>query len=132
MMAPTVAQAIRISSRTASLEQWVAVERYCPNAVRCMDPFHVVSWATDALDQLRREVWNAARKDGQHAVASDLKGARWALWRNPEDLSDHQRGQLADIARTNRPLYRGYLLKVNSARPSSCRISAPWTCSAAG
>jgi len=98
---------------SADAGSWIAkaVERYCPNAVRCMDPFHVVSWATDALDQLRREVWNTARKDGQHAVASDLKGARWALWRNPEDLSDHQRGQLADIARTNRPLYRGYLLK---------------------
>jgi len=37
---------------------WIAkaVEQYCPNTVRCMDPLHVVSWATDALDQLGREV----------------------------------------------------------------------------
>jgi len=38
----------------------------------------------------------------------------WALWRNPEDLSDHQRGQIADIARTNCRLYRASS-KSNSA-----------------
>lgn len=38
-----------------------------------------VAWATKALDDVRREVWNAARKQGQHALARDLKGARYAL-----------------------------------------------------
>ncbi len=35
--------------------KWIAdcVEEYCPHAVRCIDPFHVVSWAADALDQVR-------------------------------------------------------------------------------
>lgn len=98
---------------SADAGAWIAkaVKQYCPSAQLCLDPFHVVSWATDALDQLRRDVWNSARKDGQHAAAADLKGARWALWKNAPDLSARQRGQLADIARTNRPLYRGYLLK---------------------
>ena len=92
---------------------WIhnAVRNHCPNAELCIDPFHVVSWATDALDELRREVWNTARHSGQHAVAADLRGARWALWKNPKDLTTRQQAQLADIARTNRPLYRGYLLK---------------------
>jgi transposase len=27
-----------------------------PQAVLCADPFHVVSWATGALDEVRREV----------------------------------------------------------------------------
>ena len=27
-----------------------------PDAVRCVDPFHVVMLATDALDEIRREV----------------------------------------------------------------------------
>lgn len=103
----------QIALVSADAGAWIAkaVERFCPNAELCLDPFHVVSWATDALDQLRREVWNSARQHGQHAAASDLKGARWALWKNPADLSARQHGQLADIARTNRPLYRGYLLK---------------------
>ncbi len=30
-------------------------------AVRCVDPFHVVQLATDALDIVRREVWNEAQ-----------------------------------------------------------------------
>jgi transposase len=43
--------------------------------------------------------------------AKELKGARYALWRNPEDLTQRQAAKLADIAATNRPLYRAYLLK---------------------
>ena len=67
-------------------------------------------WATNALDVVRRQVWNDARCAGQTAVAKELKGARYALWRNPEDLSVRQAAKLADIARTNRRLYRAYLL----------------------
>ena len=75
------------------------------------DPFHVVAWATDALDEVRRQVWNTARKGGEVALASELKGARYALWKNPEDLTRRQRGKLAWIARVNGRLYRAYLLK---------------------
>ena len=60
---------------------WIAgpVADRLPNAVRCVDPFHVIALATDALDEIRREVWNDARQAGQTAVAKDLKGARFAL-----------------------------------------------------
>jgi transposase len=68
-------------------------------------------WATDALDQVRREVWNTARKGGDTAVARELKGARFALWKNPQDLTRRQRGKLARIAEVNQRLYRAYLLK---------------------
>ena len=37
----------------------------CPKAKRCVDPFHVVALATEALDEVRREVWNEARRAGQ-------------------------------------------------------------------
>ncbi|MEJ7785276.1 MAG: transposase [Solirubrobacteraceae bacterium] len=43
--------------------------------------FHVTQLATDALDEIRREVWNQARKAGEVAAAKDLKGARFALWK---------------------------------------------------
>jgi transposase len=91
---------------------WIAnvVSERCPQA-ECMDPFHVVEWATEALDLVRREVWNAARRDKQVALAKSLKGARWVLWRNPENLSDRQQARLEVIAQTNEPLYRAYLLK---------------------
>jgi transposase len=70
-----------------------------------------VQWATKALDEVRREVWNAARRDGQNTVARDLKNARYALWKNPEDLTARQGAKLASIAKTNERLYRAYLLK---------------------
>jgi transposase len=98
---------------SADAASWISqvVERRCPGAIRCMDPFHVVAWATEALDQVRREVWNAARQREDGAGASDLKGARCALWRNADQLSDRQVAQLAQIEQTNQPLYRAYLLK---------------------
>jgi transposase len=76
-----------------------------------MDPFHVVQLAGDALDQVRREVWNEARKRNDQAGARWLKGARWALWKAPERLTGRQQAKLATIQRTNRRLYRAHLLK---------------------
>jgi transposase len=98
---------------SADAAEWIAttVAARCPRAVLCADPFHVVKWATDALDEVRREVWNTARKGGEVALAGELKGARYALWKNPEDLTRRQRGKLAWIARVNGRLYRAYLLK---------------------
>jgi transposase len=71
----------------------------------------VIQLATDALDKVRREVWNEARRQGQGDVAAELKGARYALWKNPENLTARQQVKLADVERLNRPLYRAYLLK---------------------
>ena len=82
-----------------------------PNAELCLDPFHIVMLATDALDEIRREVWNEARRTGETALARDLKGARFALWKNPENLTDRQQAKLSSIQHTNRRLYRAYLLK---------------------
>jgi transposase len=40
-----------------------------------------------------------------------LKHARYALWKNPEDLTTNQAVKLAWIAKTDHRLYRAYLLK---------------------
>jgi transposase len=45
------------------------------------------------------------------AAITNIKGSRWVLWKNPQDLSRSQRAALSQIATTNKPLYRGYLLK---------------------
>ena len=98
---------------SADAAEWIArvVAARCPQARLCLDPFHVVQWATDALDAVRRQVWNAARTGGDVILARELKGARYALWKNPEDLTGRQRAKLAWIARVNDQLYRAYLLK---------------------
>jgi transposase len=92
---------------------WIArvVEKEAPNAALCLDPFHVVKWAGDALDEVRRRVWNDARRAGMKAHAKELKDSRYALWKKPEDLNEKQELKLALIAETNKPLYRAYLLK---------------------
>lgn len=103
----------RIEVVTADAASWIAnvVDRRAPQATRVMDVFHVVSWATDALDEVRRETWNDARRAGMRDLALGLKGARYALWKNPEDLTAGQAAKLADVARINSRLYRAYLLK---------------------
>lgn len=63
------------------------------------------------LDEIRREVWNQARRAGQAEHARELKGARFALWKNPENLTRRQRAKLSSVQQTNKPLYRAYLLK---------------------
>lgn len=92
---------------------WIeeGVKECAPQAIRCMDPFHVVQWASKALDEVRRAVWNELRRGGNQEQAKDLKGARWALWKNPGNLSARQRRTLAWVAKSNAPLYRAYLLK---------------------
>lgn len=109
-----------ITHVSADAADWVArvVAARCPQAVRCADPFHIVKWATEALDQVRREAWNVARGATDRRLggrsrgeARALKRARYALWKNPENLTDHQREKLAWVAKTDPRLYRAYLLK---------------------
>ncbi len=98
---------------SSDMGEWIlkALPEHCPQATLCLDAFHIVKLASDALDEVRREVWNEARRTGDTAGARWLKGARWALWKRPERLSERQRAKLASIAAVNRRLYRAYLLK---------------------
>ena len=104
---------LQIRLVSADAARWIGdvVRSRCLNAELTMDAFHVVAWATDALDVVRRQVWNDARQAGQTATAKDLKGARYALWKNPGDLTATQDAKLSMIAKTNNRLYRAYLLK---------------------
>ena len=51
------------------------------------------------------------RRAPAHEQARKLKGARYALWKNPDDLTERQTEKLAWIAKTDTRLYRAYLLK---------------------
>ena len=102
----------RIELVSCDMAEWITkpVAERCPNAAVCYDPFHLVKLATDALDEIRREVWNEARQAGQRQDARQLKGARFALWKNPDGLTARQKLKLAYIQKTNKRLYRAYLL----------------------
>lgn len=106
-------RASRIRLISADAAEWIGdcALAACENATLCLDPFHIVRWASQALDVVRRWVWNTLRRLGLGDRAKHLKGCRYALWKNPEDLTDRQAGKLAWIAKHNNRLYRAYLLK---------------------
>jgi transposase len=102
---------IELVSSDAAAWYTAVIQKRCPKARLCLDPFHVVKWATEALDEVRRDVWNDLRKSGRAKLAESLKRSRYALWKNPENLTPKQSIRLAEIAQVNKPLYRAYLLK---------------------
>jgi len=110
-LGPERCEAIELVSADAAPWIKTVVHEKCPRAKLCLDPFHVVKWGTDALDQVRRDVWNELRESGQTELAKSLKNARYALWKNPEDLTELQQRKLSEIQRTNKPLFRAYQLK---------------------
>ena len=63
-----------------------SVREHAPQAVICIDNFHVVQLATKALDEVRREYWNELRQAGDQDAAKSFKGGRWALLKNPENV----------------------------------------------
>ena len=68
------AQITHVSADGATWISEVVAER-CPDAVRCADPFHVVKWATEALDEVRRQAWNAARGETpRRCVPAERRG----------------------------------------------------------
>ena len=71
-------QSAAVEVVTADGATWIAdvVEERGPNAERVMDPFHVVSWATSALDELRKQAWRDARKDKTPEGRALAKGVK--------------------------------------------------------
>ena len=135
----TAEQRAGIKSVSGDGARWIdaCIEKYIPQAQRCVDGFHVVNWAMEALDELRKEQWRQLNSDARlqaealkphrgrpkstdtaakklsEAVkkASNIKTSTYALGKAPERLTANQRHKLEMIAATNPRLYRGYKLK---------------------
>jgi transposase len=87
-----------------------------PGATICFDAFHLVKLVTEALGEVRRQVWQSARKLRDKTIAKKYKGARWALLKNPGDLNADQTGTLREIKRfevDTGVLVRGAVVWVN-------------------
>lgn len=125
-------RATAITHVTADSADYIAraVRVNCPHAVQSADPFHVVKWANDALGEVRLEVWRETRRiaransrgrgrppldaDQDHPAYQRLKiltRSRYALWKNPENLTEAQHAKLDWIAATDSRLWRAYQLK---------------------
>ena len=84
---------------------------HATKAIICYDPFHVVQLATKALDKVRRQVWQELRRLPDQDAARRFKGARWALLKNPGDLTGDQAATLRKLKRKGGELWRAYALK---------------------
>lgn len=105
----------QITHVSADGADWIktVVTARCANALLGADPFHVVKWVSEALDEVRRELWNTVRGGKGKATPGSkaLKGARWALWKDPDNLTEAQRAKLDWIERTHPTLYRAWALR---------------------
>jgi len=77
----------------------------------CLDTFHVIGWATKALDEVRREEWNKLRRAGRAKAAKEFKGLRFLLRRNWEHLTSGQRGVIRDLEGANRRTFWAWQMK---------------------
>ena len=88
-----------------------SVREHAPQATIVIDNYHVVQLATKALDEVRREHWNELRHAGETDAAKQFKHDRWALLKNPDDLSDQQATTLAAIQAGGGKVARAWAMK---------------------
>lgn len=98
---------------TADGATWITdvVAERAPDAIVCIDTFHVIGWATKALDEVRRAEWNKLRQAGAAKAAKQFKGLRFLLRRNWEHLTMSQREVIWALESANRRTFRAFQLK---------------------
>jgi len=87
-----------------------AIRENVPDAEICFDPFHVIRLAQRAVDQVRRNEWNAHERS--HTPKGKwIKGTRWSLLKAPAKQTVPQLALLAEVQQANKPMFRAFLLK---------------------
>jgi transposase len=102
-------RAARLAEVSADGAEWIhdVIRERAPQARICLDSYHAVAWANKALEKVRRRLAAGLRATGR----AELADTRWAVIKNPGDLTSGQKTTIAALARINSPLYRGYLMK---------------------
>ena len=87
-----------------------AVSSHLPKAAIVFDHFHVVKLFNDKLSDFRRDLYREAKDDLHKKV---LKGTRWLLLKNPENLDPKkkEKERLEEALKINQPLSCAYYLK---------------------
>jgi len=91
-----------------------AVEDHLPETTIVFDHFHVIKLYNEKLSELRRQLFHRATQM-EKAV---LKGTRWLLLKNPENLDEERDEQkrLQHALDLNRPLAAAYYMKEDLRR----------------
>ena len=83
------------------------VQHYCPNASIVFDFFHLVQSFGRVIDQVRRSELQKAEESNREVI----KGSRYLLLKNEENLTDFQRDHLKELLEINDTLSKIYILK---------------------
>jgi len=85
---------------------------YAVNALIVLDRFHATQKANKALEYVRREELNKARKNqDEELIALTNCKQRFILLKNKKRLTDKQSSTLARLCEINQPIYKAMLLK---------------------
>ena len=91
-----------------SMDMWKAfiqtAQEILPNASIVHDRFHLIKYLNEAIDKVRR------REVKQH---QDLKNSRYALLKNPENLTERQRIHFEAIADANYEVSKAWQVREN-------------------
>jgi transposase len=100
-------EAVSIDMSAAYIE---AVTRNLESSKIIFDHFHIVKLMNESITDIRREVYNKETEDGKKKI---LKGIRWLLLKNQENLNDkyNERHRLEAALQLNKPLMTAYYLK---------------------
>ena len=87
-----------------------AVRENLPKAIHVFDHFHVIKLYNEKLTAFRRELYRELTAAHDRQI---LKGTRWLLVKNPENLDDerNETERLADALALNTPLTTVYYMK---------------------
>jgi transposase len=87
-----------------------AVREHLPKAVHVFDHFHVIKLFNEKLSDFRRVLYREATDQLHKQI---LKGTRWLLLKNPENLDPRrqERQRLEEALRLNQPLATVYYMK---------------------
>lgn len=87
-----------------------AVNTNLPHAKIVFDHFHVIKLYNEKLSELRRDLFREAT---DLLKKQALKGTRWLLLKNPENLNDQksERKRLQEALDLNEPLAKAYYMK---------------------
>lgn len=112
-LGPERSQALTHVTLDMSAAYRAAIEARAPQAQKVFDRFHVQKLASEAVDTVRRQEMGLLKGTAEGRA---LKKSRWALLKNPWNLTQRQGQKLSEVARTNQRLYRAYLLKESLAQ----------------
>lgn len=127
LLGPDACAALKAVSLDMGGAYKLATDTKAPQARQCVDPFHVIQLANLAIDHTRADLFKQERQHhpkpqrvrGRPPKGSPpiptrprwIKNTRWALVKDPDNLTDSQLEVLHTLRRERSVLYRAWQLK---------------------